>query len=70
MSKMPKTFGQRLKAMRESSGMTQSQLAASVGTSKQHFQKWEYGTIKSPMYKMLVKLAAALECTVDELVTG
>ena len=40
------TLAGEIKQMRLSAHMTQAQLAASLGTCRQHIQKWEYGYIK------------------------
>jgi len=48
-------------------GLTQTQLAELVGTSLATLQRWEVGQTV-PKATMLVRLAAALECDVADLI--
>lgn len=58
------TFGQKLKAMRESSGLTQEALARAGNMSVGNVRNYEQG-IRLPTFPIVVKLAAALDtdCT-------
>ena len=47
-------------------GLTQKELADQIGVNQSTLANWESGT-RSPNVSMLKKLAAALHCTVDEL---
>ena len=56
----------QIKALRESRGMTQGDLAAEVGVGRSTVTMWETGQ-NTPPTKLLPALASALECTVDDL---
>lgn len=49
-------------------GLTQGQLAKMVGCLSKDISRWETGA-HTPGAKSLLKLAAALECSLDELMT-
>ena len=55
-----------LKKFREKAGVSQSQLATTLGISQQAVTKWETGECL-PRASMLIKIAKVLGCTVDEL---
>lgn len=55
-----------LKALRKLAGLTQRDLAISVGTDPTTVSKWETGT-QVPSAAKLRKLAVALGCTVGQL---
>lgn len=55
-----------LKKLREQSGLTQENIAEAVGVGQSAISMWETGKSK-PRADMLIKLAAILGCTVDEL---
>lgn len=57
-----------LKSLRLDAGLTQKQLADIIGTQQQQITRWESGAVKPSNYKILFKLAAALNISVDELV--
>lgn len=57
----------RLREMRKSRGMTQTQLANAVGIKQPSLSSLENG-VTEPALKTLIKLAKALECSLDELV--
>jgi transcriptional regulator with XRE-family HTH domain len=59
-------MGQRLKELRTARGMTQEALARAAGVGNDAVRNWERGR-RTPMLDMAVKLADALECTLDEL---
>lgn len=54
------------KTARERSGLTQRDLAAALGIVQSTVSMWEVGKTR-PRAKLLPKLAALLNCTVDEL---
>lgn len=54
------------KTARERSGLTQRDLAAALGIDQSTVSLWEVGKTR-PRAKLLPKLAALLNCTVDEL---
>ena len=56
------------KAAREKSGMTQRDLATTLGVDQSTVSLWEVGKTQ-PRAKLLPKLAQILKCTVDELLT-
>ena len=60
-------FGARLKELREQRGETVRSLAESVETSFTYISDLEHGR-KVPSLSMLLRLAAALDCKVTELV--
>lgn len=56
-----------LAKFRKSAGLTQQQLAERVGVSRQQIQKWECGE-RTPKLKNIIKLAAALDLPLEELI--
>ena len=60
-------FGARLKELREQRGETVRSLADAVETSFTYISDLEHGR-KVPSLSMLLRLAAALDCKVTELV--
>ena len=57
----------RLREMREKRGMTQVSLATAVGVAQGYISALENG-LYSPSFEILIKLAKALNCSLDELV--
>ena len=55
-----------LKDMRENLHLTQGELAERIGVSRSAVAMWETDK-NTPPTKILTRLAAALNCTVDEL---
>ena len=55
-----------LKIIREQRGISQAQLAAMLGITQGAVSQWENGTAK-PTFDNIKKLAAVLNCTVDDL---
>ena len=55
-----------LKRIRESRGMTQRQLAESIGEKVATYGTWERGT-STPNIEQLVKCAQVLDCSADEI---
>ncbi len=62
----PMTIGQRIRAIRTLSGMTQKQLGEKCGMADSAIRKYESGRI-CPKLPTLRKLAAALGCKVADL---
>lgn len=60
-------FADNFKRIRKEKGLTQVQLAEKLDCSQNEICRWETGT-RTPAINNLVKIADALECTVDELV--
>ena len=64
-----KSVGARIELRRRNRGWTQAQLAKAMNVSPQAVSKWERGkTFPDPLF--LDELAAALHCSIDELLTG
>jgi transcriptional regulator with XRE-family HTH domain len=59
-------MGVRLKRLRQERGLSQAQLARLSGIPKGTLLQWEYG-LRTPLLDAAVKLADALEITLDEL---
>ena len=57
----------KLKSLRKSKKMTQDELAAALGTSKQTIHRYENGIISNIPPEKVEKLAAALDTTPSEL---
>ena len=66
---MSETFGERLKAIREKAGLTQSQLAERMEVSDNHLSALERD-ISEPRADMLRKLSVVLGVTTDYLLFG
>lgn len=60
-------FGSHLKALRQSKGLTQKQLATETGTSERGIQNYEIG-VRKPTYEILIALADFFDVTVDYLI--
>ena len=56
-----------IKKLRIAAGYTQSELAIRIGTTQERVCMWERGKIK-PSINMLIKLAAVLGVTVNDLI--
>ena len=56
----------KIKEMRKRSGLTQEEVAHQIGVTQGAVWQWESGMVM-PTVVNLQKLAAALNCTVDEL---
>jgi transcriptional regulator with XRE-family HTH domain len=64
---MTKPFGERLKALREQSGLSQAELAAHAGQSLRSIQNWEQGH-REPKAVALLALARALGVSMEFLI--
>lgn len=56
----------RIRELRRERGITQAQLAALLGVQQNTASQWETGD-RRPSSSILPRLAAALDCTIDEL---
>lgn len=62
-----KKFGARIREIRKGEGITQVQLAHSVGKEQQSIQRLEAGNI-NPSYYYLCEVAAGLDITVEAII--
>ena len=69
MKNNKQTIGQRIKELRESKGLTQSQLAELLSFSDKAISKWEKGG-NEPDLKTLVEMSKIFNVTLDYLLTG
>ena len=60
-------FCENLKILRKARGITQKQVAETIGMSEAAYQKYEYGT-REPAFKYLIALADCYHISLDELV--
>ena len=65
-SEIPNTTGEKIRIMRQKRKLSQRQLGEKVGMSQQQIGQYETGT-RIPKTETLVKLAAALDCTIFDL---
>ncbi len=63
------TLGERIYSLRKARGLSQEELAAAVGVSRQAVSKWELGE-SQPEVDKAVLLAQALGVTTDQLLLG
>lgn len=61
-------IGQRIKAMRKEAGLTQAQLAQSVGLSTIAIRQYESG-VRCPKYETVEKIAKAMKCDISSLLS-
>lgn len=61
-------FGERLKILRQSAGLTQEQLAAKAGMKSQNIARLE-NSGRSPTWATAVRLAKALGLSIDQFLT-
>jgi transcriptional regulator with XRE-family HTH domain len=59
-------MAQNLKGLRAAKALTQAHMAEAAHVEIQTYQRYEYGDINIPISKA-VRMAAALGCTLDEL---
>ena len=62
-------FGKRLRYMRENRGLTQGQLAKSIGVAENSLSAYERG-VREPDFEKIYKMANTLCCSVSYLVDG
>lgn len=60
------TIGKNIAELRKNSGMTQEQLAETLGVSSQSVSKWE-NDVTMPDIMLLPVIAGCFDITVDEL---
>ncbi len=70
MEPTPIDVGRNVRAARISAGLTQQRLAACAGVSFQTVRNIEQGRVRQPSITVVHRLAEALGCSIDELVTG
>lgn len=63
------TIGERISALRKEQGISQGELAASLGVSRQAISKWENDQT-SPDTLNLIRLAQILDTELEYLATG
>ncbi len=63
-------LGERLRALRQIRGWTQSDLAEASGLTRSHISRLEAGDIQLPSRERLHRLAIALGTTADDLLTA
>ncbi len=63
-------IARRLKKLRGSAGLNQSQLARSVGVTRAAASRWEQGDIDSILAKNAIRVAHTLGTSVEYLFTG
>lgn len=63
------SFGEKLRQLRISQGMTLEQVAVKVGVGKSTVRKWEIGMIENMRRDKIVALAAALGTTVEDILS-
>lgn len=61
------TFVERLKAIRKEKSITQKQVATTLGTSEQNYQRYERG-VQQPTLPVLLALADYFDVSLDYLV--
>lgn len=59
-------FGDRLRELRRTKGLTQQQLALQLGVSKSMVSSYENG-FRYPSYEVLIKIASVFSTTTDYL---
>jgi transcriptional regulator with XRE-family HTH domain len=64
------TFGNRIRKLRQDRGWTQNFLASKAGVPQPTIWRLEKGSITSPKYELLRKIADAFEIGLDELTGG
>lgn len=64
------TFAERLRTLRESKGMSQTELAKEIGVNREQVNRWENGALhnKNPTLNTMQSLAAGLGVKVKDLV--
>jgi putative transcriptional regulator len=56
-----------IKKLRERTGLTQTQVATSLGMTLGNYQKYEYGKIKTYPHEVIEKLCRLFECQPNDL---
>lgn len=63
------TIGERLKSLRQASGMNQMQVAQVLDIKRETYASWEIGR-SSPKYDLLIKIAQLYNVSLEYLLTG
>ena len=66
---MDKKFCDNLKSIRREYGLTQREIACSLGVVESCYANWEQGRTE-PNIEMLRKLGSIFEISLDELING
>ena len=61
------TIGKRIKQLRESSGLTQPELAEKLGVNQSNITRFENDT-KIPTLLLAIQIADVFDCSLDQLV--
>ena len=69
MCRATETMGMIIRRLRREHGLTQEELAASIGVTAQAVSKWERG-LSCPDLVLLDELAELLDTSIDRLLTG
>lgn len=67
---MPETLGERIAKARRRCGLKGSTLADKIGIRRQHLSAIEHNRIKDPGVLLVEKIAEALDCNADYLLSG
>jgi putative transcriptional regulator len=67
--KLLRKLGARIKQIRQEKGITQAELANSIGKDQQSLQRLEKGNI-NPSFYYLLEIAIGLEVDLSELLKG
>ena len=60
-------IGDRIKAIRESQNISQSELAERIGKTQQEISRWEKSRNR-PTINILLQLSVGLNCTLEDLI--
>lgn len=66
LTKVRGTIGRKIAILRATQDLTQSELASRVGITQEHLSRIE-NNVHTPRLALLVKIANAFNCTVDDL---
>jgi transcriptional regulator with XRE-family HTH domain len=66
----PSTFGARLRAAREASGLTQEKLAHETNVTTSSVSKYERDELTNPTVESVIALANRLDVSLDWLLRG
>jgi transcriptional regulator with XRE-family HTH domain len=69
VSATPATFGARVRQCREDLGLTRGELAERIHVTTTALAQWEVDRTH-PYHDIYPRLATALQCTIDYLMTG
>lgn len=66
MDELSKVIGDNIKKFRQARGLTQDGLRQLIDCGQNHVYRWEHGDFV-PSAPYLLKIATALECSIDAL---